>query len=74
MILIPRPFSTLQIQWPYIVLQIFTRHPLRWFFFSGSGVISPSCSSLGTRPSENWKEGLGDRLGSKCTEWNVQNL
>ena len=22
--------------------------------------------SLGTRPSENWKEGLGDRLGWKC--------
>ena len=30
--------------------------------------------SLGTRPSENRKEGLGDRLGSKCTEWNVWNL
>jgi len=23
--------------------------------------------SLGTRPSENWKEGLGDRLRQKCT-------
>jgi len=23
--------------------------------------------SLGTRPSENQKEGLGDRLGSKCS-------
>ena len=23
--------------------QRFTRHPLRWFFFNGSGVISPSC-------------------------------
>ena len=23
--------------------------------------------SLGTRPSENRKEGLGDRLGRKCT-------
>ena len=22
--------------------------------------------SLGTRPLENWKEGLGDRLGQKC--------
>ena len=30
--------------------------------------------SLGTRPSENRKEGLGDRLESKCTEWNVWNL
>ena len=25
------------------------------------------CSSLGTRPSGNRKEGLGDRLGRKCT-------
>jgi len=24
-------------------------------------------SSLRTRPSENWKDGLGDRLGRKCT-------
>jgi len=30
--------------------------------------------NLGTRPSENRKEGLGDRLGSKCTERNVWNL
>ena len=30
--------------------------------------------SLGTRPSENRKEGLGDRPGSKCTERNVWNL
>ena len=30
--------------------------------------------SLGTRPLENRKEGLGDRLGSKCTERNVWNL
>ena len=30
--------------------------------------------SLGTTPSENQKEGLGDRLGSKCTKWNVWNL
>jgi len=33
----------------------------------------PECS-LGTRPSENWKEGLGDRLQLKCIEWNVWNL
>jgi len=26
-----------------------------------------SPSSLRTRPLENWKEGLGDRLGQKCT-------
>ena len=25
----------------------------------------------GTRPSENWKEGLGDRLGSKWNAWNL---
>ena len=31
-------------------------------------------ASLGTRPSENRKEGLGDRLGWKCTERNVWNL
>ena len=24
----------------------------------------------GTRPSEKWKEGLGNRLGRKCTIWN----
>ena len=28
-------------------------------------------TSLGTRPSENRKKGLGDRLGSKCTKRNV---
>ena len=26
---------------------------------------------LGTRPSEKRKEGLGNRLGQKCTIWNV---
>jgi len=36
--------------------------------------IAKSDGSLGTRPSENRKEGLGDRLGSKCTERNVWNL
>ena len=30
--------------------------------------------SLGTRPSENQKEGLGDGLRWKCTERNVWNL
>jgi len=30
--------------------------------------------SSGTKPSENRKEGLGDRLGWKCTERNVWNL
>jgi len=29
---------------------------------------------LGTRPSENQEEILGDRLGWKCTERNVWNL
>ena len=43
MILIPRPFSILQIQRTCIVFQVFTRHPLRRFFFNGSDVISPSC-------------------------------
>jgi len=43
MILIPRPFSILQIRRTCIVFQVFTRHPLRRFFFNGSGVISPSC-------------------------------
>ena len=31
-------------------------------------------SSLGTRPSDNRKEGVGDRLCWKCTEWNIWNL
>ena len=35
---------------------------------------TPYSLSLGTRPSENWKEGLGDRLRWKCTERNVWNL
>ena len=43
MILVPRLFSILQIQRTCIVFQVFTRHPLRRFFFNGSGVISPSC-------------------------------
>jgi len=30
-----------------------------------------ACCSLGTRPSENRKEGLGDRLRWKCTKQNV---
>ena len=32
----------------------------------GSYVVS------GTRPSEKWKEGLGNRLGRKCTIWNFR--
>jgi len=35
------------------------------------GRCAPLRTSLGTRPSENRKEGLGDRLVSKCTERNV---
>ena len=35
---------------------------------SGGGVYVCVCS-LGTRPSDNWKEGLGDRLGWKCTDF-----
>jgi len=31
-------------------------------------------SNLRTRPLENGKEGLGDRLGWKCTKWNVWNV
>ena len=42
MILVPRPFSILQVQRICIVFQVFTRHPLRRFFFNGSDVISPS--------------------------------
>ena len=34
--------SILQIQQTCFVIQVFTRHPLRQFFFNGSGVISPS--------------------------------
>jgi len=43
MILVPRPFSILQVQRTCIVFQVFTRRPLRRFIFHGGGVISPSC-------------------------------
>jgi len=33
----------------------------------GGLVVLPAKGSLGTRPSENQTEGLGERLGRKCT-------
>ena len=52
-------------------------HLFLFFFFKSiySSMHPPKrVNSLRTRPSENWKEGLGDRLRWKCTERNVWKL
>jgi len=58
--------------WRYVnLIQMSEQMNSLMTYWGHSNIIHCSSSecgrSLETRPSENWKEGLGDRLGQKCT-------
>ena len=64
----------LQRGWQQGYTQVIPPSECLWCWFEARGVDSSVWSCLGTRPLENQKVGLGDRLRWKFTEWNVWNL